>query len=160
MGNQNGKKWYDFIVNNIFTQISIAVMAVFGEDEKVNVDRPVFIDPKKRTKVFLEAENGTNGDISWILKKLNSFSPEYHEINIRFPKGSKLARKSETKPFDIRNEDKGFGYCFLRIQPSAFFEGVFVKIGRWNYKVSVIENPDTIEVILWNNPKDIPDCLR
>lgn len=159
MGNQNQKKWYDFAVKNIFTQISIAVMAVFG-DEKVSVERPVFTDPKGRTKVFLEAENRTNGNVSWIFKKLNSFNPEYHEINIRFPKGAKLARKSEGKPFDIRNEDKGFGYCFLRIQPGAFFEGVFIKIGRWNYKVSVIENPDTIQVILWNNPKDMFGCLK
>jgi hypothetical protein len=161
MGNQNNsKKWYDLNVGKNFTGISVAIMAVFGENEKVEINRPVFVDPKKRQKFFLEAEEGKNGEISWIFKKLSGFSPEYHEINFRFPKGSIFARKSEAKPFDIRNQDNDFGYCFLRIQPGNPFESVFIRIGRWNYEVSVVEEADKIKVILLNNPSNLPSCLR
>lgn len=167
MENQNNqKKWYEFIIDSAPAQMNIAVAGVFPKNVVVKTDRPVFTypkDPKKMQKVFLEGDREIEDEEVFIkFKKLPDNRTEYHEISMRFliEDEIKLGRKSEPSPFDIRNRDRDFKYCFLRIYPKSFFEGVFVEIGHKAYKLSVKENSDSIKVLLWSNPKNLPACLR
>ncbi|MCX6790931.1 MAG: hypothetical protein NTV62_01910 [Candidatus Gribaldobacteria bacterium] len=159
MGNQNQEqKWFDFRFFKIDCQIDIAVMSVFEKGTAVETDRPIFVDPVGRTKIYLASEG--NVEEKCLIFQKHSEEPPYHELNLKFPKGAILARENEDKPFDIRNKDKDFGYCYLRIQPGAYFEGVYLLIDGKVYKVFVKEYNDTIKVFLWENPKRLPSCLR
>jgi hypothetical protein len=159
MGNQ-GQKWFNFKFSGSACPVDIAVMSVFEKGAVVETDRPTFEDPKGRIKVFLFGEDSSdNKNVVITFKKIPQ-SPPYHELNLRFPKNALLGRESEDKPFDIRNKDRDYGYCYLRIQPGVYFEGVYMVIDHKIYKVFAKEYSDAIKVFLWENPRDLPDCLK
>lgn len=163
---KNSRGFTDFLVSGSPIQISVAIMAVFSGDVDVEDDETKFVnaDLDGRTKVSLKLRKETevNGPaVCLVSKKISGLNPEYHQIILRLPGSSKLARENEDKLLEIKNEEKGFGYYFLKVQTGIFFRAVFVTIGKWkNYQVSVIETDDDIQVILFSDVEDIPDCLK
>ena len=157
MGNQNNqeKKWSKIFFKSRFVGLSVSMSAVFGKDAEVEVDRLPYIDPHTKIKK-LPLKEIRNSDACVVLEKLFGHNPEYHEIGLKFLVGTVLARESEDGLFQLRNPE----YCFLRVQAGVSFKPVFIRIdNKWNYKVSVVEEADTIRVILLNNPMNIPRCF-